>query len=114
MKVIKLGAIIALVIPAGLVMAQSGDMKGMDMKSVPAEKNAKATSYKAVGVVKTIDRAKGTVTFAHEPVQDLNWPAMTMSFIVKDKMLFDKLAAEKKVAFEFVKQGPDYVVTTVK
>lgn len=44
----------------------------------------------------------------------MNWPAMTMTFGIKDKMLFDKLADGKKVEFEFVKEGKDYVVTTVK
>lgn len=111
-------SILALSVSNG-VLAQSGDMKGMDMKgmdmkSMPMEKKAKATFYKATGVVKNVDAGKGTVTVAHEPVKDLNWPAMTMSFVVKDKKLFDKLAVDKKVAFEFVKEGPDYVVTTVK
>lgn len=106
------------------VLAQSGDMKGMDMKgmdmkgmdmkSMPMEKKAKATSYKATGVVKNVDAGKGTVTVAHEPVKDLNWPAMTMAFVVKDKKMLDKFAADKKVSFEFVKQGADYVVTSIK
>ncbi len=90
------------------------EMKGMDMKSMPAEKKAKAKVHTATGVVKKVDPAKNAVTLAHGPVKDLNWPAMTMTFTVKDKKLFDKLAADKKVEFEFVQQGSDYVVTTVK
>lgn len=43
-----------------------------------------------------------------------NWPAMTMRFAVKDKALFDKLAVDKKVAFDFKQQGKDYVVTAVQ
>jgi len=39
---------------------------------------------------------------------------MTMAFQVKDKTLLDKLSAGKKVNFEFVQQGKDYVVTSVK
>jgi Cu(I)/Ag(I) efflux system protein CusF len=37
-----------------------------------------------------------------------------MRFAVKDKMLFEKLAADKKVDFEFSQQGSEYVVTAVK
>ena len=51
---------------------------------------------------------------AHEPIESLKWPAMTIEFSVKDKMLFDKFVVSKKVNVEFVKQDADYVVTTVK
>ena len=87
-----------------------GDMKGMDMGK-PA---ASTTLHKTVGVVKALDAKAGTVTFDHEPVQSLNWPAMKMTFGVKDKMLFDKLIMGKKVEFDFVQEGRAYVVTAVK
>ncbi len=88
-------------------------MKGMDMKSIPAKKGQTAT-HKAVGVVKKVDPAKGSVTLAHEPIKSLNWPAMTMEFMVKDKALLDKLTPEKKVEFEFTEDGKGYVITAVK
>ena len=119
MNIIKLVAVAALTIPATLTLAQSGDMKGMDMKGMdmkpmPAEKKASAKVHKATGVVKKVDLTKGEVTLAHGPVKDLKWSAMTMTFAVKDKMLLDKLAVDKKVDFEFVQQGSSYVVTSVK
>ncbi|WP_211467170.1 copper-binding protein [Collimonas silvisoli] len=109
---------------SGAALAQSGttknmDMKDMDMKAMPMEKmnsgsTAKATTHEATGVVKAVDTTKGSVTLAHGPVKSLNWPAMTMTFAVKDKMFFDKLAVDKKVTINFAKQGADYVVTGVK
>ncbi|MBC7452600.1 MAG: copper-binding protein [Massilia sp.] len=105
------------------------NMKGMEMKGMDAEKckammnakggkhasnDAKVITHKAVGVVQKIDRNNGTVTLAHEAVQSLNWPAMTMAFAVKPKGLLDKFAVGKKVNVEFVEQGKDYVVTAVK
>ena len=90
------------------------DMKGMDMKSMPMEKKASTNAHKATGVVKSVDVAKGAVTVAHGPVTNLKWPAMTMTFMVKDKKLFDKLTSDKKVEFEFVQQGKDYLITAVK
>ena len=112
MRAIKLATVLALVIPAGLVQAQSGDMKGMDMGKKPAA--GTQTAHKATGVVKKVDPKAGTVTLAHDPVKSLNWPAMTMGFTVKDKALLDKLQADKKIEFEFVQQGNDYVITFVK
>lgn len=105
-----------------LSRAQSGgmkdmDMKGMDMKGMDMGKKPAAgeqTAHKTTGVVEKVDSAKGTVTLAHEPVKSLNWPAMTMSYTVKDKALLDKVKPGKKVEFEFVQQGKEYVITTVK
>lgn len=69
--------------------------------------------HHAYGIVKTIDRVAGTVTLAHGPVESLGWPAMTMCFQVRDKTLFARLAIDKKIEFEFKKQGTDYVMTGV-
>ena len=122
MKVAALIALAAFVTSAPTVLAQSGDMKGMDMKGMdmkgmemgkkPAA-GAQAT-HKATGVVKKVDPKSGIVTLAHEPVESLNWSAMSMSFGVKDKAMLDKLQPGKKVEFEFVQQGKDYVITSVK
>lgn len=92
---------------------KGGDMKGMDPKSMSKESKGQMT-YKATGVVKKVDTAKGAVTVAHGPVKELKWSAMTMTFGVKDKSLLDKFAVDKKVEFDFVQQGKDYVVTGVK
>ena len=89
------------------------DMKGMDHKSMSKGDQSQAT-HKAVGVVKKVDAKQGTVTLAHEPIKSLNWSAMTMGFQVKDKSLLNRLAVDKKVEFEFVQQGKDYLITAVK
>ena len=110
---------------SGAVLAQSGnmkdmpmdskshgDMKGMDMKGQGSAK--KGETHAATATVKSVDPAKGTATLAHEPIKSLKWPAMTMGFSVKDKALFDKLSPGSKVEVEFVQQGSEYVVTSVK
>lgn len=110
-----------------LAFAQSGNMKNMDMKAMGMQQGntmdmskmgsataPKTQTHTAVGVVKATDLAKNTVTVAHGPVASLNWPAMAMTFAVKNKALFDKLAVGNKVSIEFRQQGSDYVVTSVK
>lgn len=131
MKQTQLAAlVIALTIGSGAALAQHkmGDMKDMDMgmgkQKMEGMKNMdmggqKAMSgaqvtHKARGVVTKLDAKDGSVTFDHEPVKSLNWPAMSMTFAVKDKMLFDKLTLGKKAEFEFVQDGKRYVVTGVK
>jgi len=92
--------------------AQSQGMGGMDMKT--DKKAAKGTVHKATGVVTKVDAAKNKVTIRHEPVQSMKWPSMNMAFTVKDKATFDKLPKDGKVEFEFVQEGKDYVITSVK
>ena len=107
-------ATVASMLASGSILAQQkmDDMKGMDMDAKPVA-GAK-TTHVAMAVVKKADPKAGTVTLAHEPVKSMNWPAMTMAFKVKDKMLFDKLTEGKKVEVEFVQDGKDYIVTKVK
>jgi Cu(I)/Ag(I) efflux system protein CusF len=108
-------------------IAQSGGMGKMDMKDMNMQnhqgmkdmghgesKASMATVHHATGIVKSSDPEKGKVVLAHGPVKSLNWPAMTMTFSVNDKALFNKLAADKKVDVAFVQQGSDYVITSVK
>ncbi|MDB5992426.1 MAG: putative Co/Zn/Cd efflux system rane fusion protein [Herbaspirillum sp.] len=124
MKLIATVSLILALSASSLAMAQSGGMKGMDMKDMDMKtmpmdnmksgSTAKAAIHQATGTVKAVDMSKGTVTIAHGPVKSLNWPAMTMTFVVKDKMFFDKLAVDKKVSIDFTNQDKDYVVTAVK
>ena len=113
----KLSAVLlcASLAAASAVHAQAPAPKGVHEHGAPppcCDTGAKA--YQASGVVKKADAAKGTVTLAHGPVKDLNWPAMTMAFKVKDKALLSRLAVDKKVAFSFVQEGKDYVITAVQ
>jgi Cu(I)/Ag(I) efflux system protein CusF len=70
--------------------------------------------HKATGVVMKVDAAKKKVTIKHGPVQSLKWPAMNMAFSVKDKAMLDRMPKGRKIDFEFVQEGKDYVVTSVK
>src|SRR5438445_13840239 len=92
--------------------AQTGGMGGMG--SMGADKKSEAKSHKGVGTVKKVDPAGGKVTIAHGPIPTMNWPAMSMTFTVKDKALLGKLSQGKKVEFEFVEQASDYVITSLK
>lgn len=117
MKRIAAFTLAAVVSTVGAAWAQSQDSKGHNMKGTGDQDKGtpvQGGSHQASGTVKKLDVAKGTVTLAHGPVKSLGWPAMTMGFVVEDRRLFDKLAADKKVDFEFVQQGANYVVTSVK
>src|SRR5258705_1147244 len=96
-----------------IVMPVTGAHAQMNMDQMKMDQPAgkSGETHKATGVVKSVDRTKGTVTLDHEPVKSMNWSAMTMSFTVKDKdkATLDKLQSGKKVEVEFVQQGKEYV-----
>jgi len=105
---------IAAAVSTSVAIAQqkSDDTKGKDMPKKTAA--AKQPTHTATGEVKEVDARDGTVTIAHGRIKTLNWPAMTMRFVVKDKMLLDKFAVGEKVEIQFQQEEGKYVVTAVK
>jgi len=114
-RLIGLSAVLALslvTIPLSRAQGMGGmDMKGMDMGK---DKKSESKTHKGAGTVKKVDPAGGKVTIAHGPIPTMKWPAMNMTFTVKDKALLAKFSQHKKVEFEFVQQGSDYVITSAK
>ena len=119
-RLVALSVVLAVFAAApALSRAQSGGMKGMDMKGTEIkgmESGTKApgTVHKGAGTVKNVDSSKGTVTIAHDPVNSLNWPAMTMEFEVRDKAQLAPLKPGRKVEFEFVEEKGRYAITGVR
>ncbi len=59
-------------------------------------------TYTAKGEVVAVDKAAGKVKLKHEAVPELDWPAMTMFFLVNDKSRLDALKVGDRVELEFV------------
>jgi Cu(I)/Ag(I) efflux system protein CusF len=94
--------------------AHDMDKKGTSAKKAKSNEKAQSEVHKGTGVVTNVDRAGGKVTLKHDPIKSLNWPTMTMAFAVKDKAMLEALAKDKKVQFEFVQQGDQFVITSIK
>ena len=76
--------------------------------------HAQGTIHKGTAVVKSVDAQKGTVTLAHGPIKSLEWPAMTMGFVAKDKKMLEAIKPGAKVEFEFVQEGSKNMITSIK
>ena len=50
----------------------------------------------------------------HAPIPALEWPAMTMSFKVREKAQLQPLKKGDKVEFTLEKSGASYVITDIK
>lgn len=117
MKRIASAVVITAVTVGVQVAAAQGmkDMKDMPMKDMPMNATPAAGTHKATGTVKKADAGRGMVTFDHEPVASMKWPAMTMEFEVADKKMIDNLKPGAKVQFEFKEKSKGkYVVTDIK
>ena len=68
----------------------------------------------AEGEIRRIDREAKKVTIRHGPLRNLDMPAMTMVFKVKDAAILDRLQPGDKVHFEAEKIGAGYVVTRME
>lgn len=99
---------------SGAAMAQPANTGGMHGGDHAHAAPASFATHTTSGTVKKVDPAKGIISFAHDPIPALGWPAMTMNFSVKNKALFSKLVVGKRVNVEFQQQGSDNVVIAVK
>ncbi len=66
------------------------------------------------GEVRKVDKAAAKITIKHEDIKNLDMPAMTMVFQVKDAALLDKVKPGDTIRFAAEKQGGNYVVTTIE
>ena len=64
--------------------------------------------------VRKVDMDAKKVTLKHGPIKNLDMPAMTMVFQVKDAALLDKLKTGDKIKFSVEQQQGAFVVTAVE
>lgn len=76
-----------------------------------AANGAQAATASGTGVVRQIKPEESRVKISHQPIEALGWPAMTMTFRVKDKAVLEGVAVGDKVNFELEK-GPTGLVIT--
>ena len=106
----KVSLFAAAVIAATLVSAPAAAMDGADMPS--GKTTAKA--IQGSGVVVSVNQETGSLILKHAPIPALEWPAMTMSFKVRDKAQLQPLKKGDKVEFTLEKSGASYVITDIK
>jgi Cu/Ag efflux protein CusF len=67
----------------------------------------------ADGEVRKVDKNAKKITIKHGPIQNLDMPAMTMVFQVKDPAMLDQVKAGDKVKFSAEKLGGALTVTRI-
>lgn len=75
---------------------------------------AVAGPVSGTGVVTQVDAAAGTITFNHEAMPAINWPAMTMQFTAEDTAILQGIAVGDRVNFELKSATETGIVTVVQ
>lgn len=101
----------ALLVYGAPVWAQA-DKPPLDHQAHHAEE--KRVQPLSEGEVRRIDRSAKKITLRHGPIANLDMPAMTMVFQVKDEALLDPLKVGDKVNFSAEKIAGAYVVTRLE
>ena len=70
--------------------------------------------YRGAGTVTRVNRDLGVVMIAHDPVPELNWPAMNMTFGVRNDALLDSIEQGERINFLFDKSGEEYVIFSIE
>jgi len=73
--------------------------------------NPAAKSPVVDGEVRRVDKDAKKLTIRHGPITNLDMPAMTMVFQVKDRAMLDQVKAGDKIRFVVEKSSGAYTVT---
>ena len=94
----------------------SSESKTAPAQGIAEGDNAAQATVISRGTVKEVAPAQGAVTLSHGPIPALQWPAMTMTFKLRDAKAAERLQPGAKVIFE-VKIEPEageYVIESIR
>jgi len=93
------------------ISAQTAPASGAEHS---AHHPATSSAPQSDGEVRKVDREQGKVTLRHGPLQNLDMPAMTMVFEVREPSMLDKVQAGEKVLFRAANDGGKFSVTELQ
>jgi Cu/Ag efflux protein CusF len=79
----------------------------------PAAGASQAAESLSEGEVRKVDKDAQKITVRHGPLANLDMPAMTMVFQVKDAAMLDKVKTGDKVKFRAEKVGGAFTITQI-
>jgi Cu(I)/Ag(I) efflux system periplasmic protein CusF len=105
-------AVLVLVAPLSIMAADQ--MPGMDHATMQGMNTSEPTGAMTSGEVKKIDKDAGKITIKHGPLTNLDMPAMTMVFRVKDPTMVDQINVGDKISFVAEKVNGALTVTKLQ
>jgi len=84
------------------------------MGTAVTKKDAATATDMTEGEIRKVDKDAKKLTIKHGEIKNLEMPAMTMVFQVKDPALLDKVQTGDKIRFKVEKSGNAFVVTDIQ
>lgn len=100
-----------LILGLALSSAAFAQMRGHDMGGMQMGQPGNAL---ADGEVRKVDKGAKKITIKHGPIQNLDMPAMTMVFQVRDPKMLEQVKAGDKVKFSAETVGGALTVTKIE
>lgn len=84
-------------------------------KQPAAQQQRREDRIQGRGIVRAVDGGRGAITMVQDAIPAMNWPAMTMSFQVRDRSLLRGRKAGERVTFSFQRppQGQTPVIDRI-
>lgn len=67
-----------------------------------------------VGVVTAVDATAGTVSLDHEPINAIQWPAMSMQFRAENPTMLSNIAVGDHVSFTLKSATETSMITAIQ
>ena len=104
---------LATVVTATLALPALADEKHHKQEAASATGGSQAAAL-SDGEVRRVDKDAKKITVRHGPLANLDMPAMTMVFQVKDPAMLDQVKAGDKVKFQAEKIGGAFTIVRIE
>jgi Cu(I)/Ag(I) efflux system periplasmic protein CusF len=98
----------------GALFTVSGYSNSANHSLKPAVRSSQAAAEMSEGEIRRVDREAKKITVRHGPLANLDMPAMTMVFQVKDEAMLDQVKVGEKVKFVAEKTDGAYTITKIQ
>jgi Cu(I)/Ag(I) efflux system periplasmic protein CusF len=99
---------------ASFTVANAAQPAGTTESAGASGTSSTSAASMSEGEIKKIDKEAGKVTIKHGPLTNLDMPAMTMVFRVKDPAMLDQVKVGDKISFVADKVNGQITVTRVE
>lgn len=94
-----------------LRMSPPGEIAGSGHQTDPSARNEQVGG---VGVVDSLMAGHGMIDITHEPIEALDWPAMSMSFLALEGVSLDAIAIGDRVMFTLQQDNGNWRISAIE
>lgn len=109
MNKVATAAVIAFIFAFAASPGYTDSRQGVDS----AQQQGASQNHRGTGMINNVDINTGKVNISHEAIKSLNWPKMTMDFVVQEKSTLADIKPGMKVNFDIIKTALGYRITRI-